>query len=163
MKHRMQLQSQIATGLPCTSIRACIILCQQLDRLGSRGSYRVSEPSCCRDEPCKYLKYIFVCVLLDVHPAQPGWGCWWSLHLCKHSVHVCCVASCVYVYMHLCAYVHAYSPCVCLLGDTSSDLLLVGGDMKLQQLCLSGSKIMLGTISSSIVQNSLGRRGTFSM
>lgn len=80
--------------------------------------------------------------------------------MCKHSVHVCCVASCVYVCIYV---VYAYSPCVCLLGDTSSDLLLVGGDMKLQQLCLSGSKIMLGTISSSIVQNGLGRRGTFSM
>lgn len=148
------------TGPDCyrtayTSIMACIILCQQLERLGSRGSCRVSEPGCCRDEPCTCTQtnIYFIYLLVDVHPVQPGWSCWWSLHVCRHSVHFCCVYVCIYVvYVHsLCAFAGGYI------------FRLVAGwwGMEPQQPFLSGSKIMLSTISSSTAQNSQGRRDHF--
>lgn len=143
----------------CTSIRACIILCQQLERLGSRGSYWVSEPGCCRDEPCTctqaniYFIYLLVMSTLFSQDEAAGGPCICAGTLCMSAVGP---AVCIYVFMWCMC-----TPCVHLLGDTSSDLLLVGGDMELHQPCLSGSKIMAGTISSSTAQNSLGRREDF--
>ena len=97
--------------------------CQQLGRLGSRGSCwadGVCEPSCWKQPPCTYA-YTHIFPLVDLLPPQPetgaGWGCWCCPCLCDCSVCLGYLSrwQCIHVSIYICG-IYMCLLCVCWLG-----------------------------------------------
>lgn len=138
----VQLQSQGSPRQPHVGPFVLVsgpdmFLGQQLGTLGSRGSCWVSEPGCCRDEPCTHIRFVYS--LVAAHLAQLKESRMSLLVVPAFVQALCecliCVASCVYVCMCLCG-VCALRACAC--WEYIFSLLLVGpGDRELWQPCLS--------------------------
>ena len=88
--------------------------CQQLGRLGFRGSYRadwVSEPGCWRDPPCTYVHIYFLTSRSSSCSAREGsrmrllvlsvflwvlclWSVWLATYVCIYMVCMCVLSAC---------------------------------------------------------------------